>query len=87
MSTNPDENAASLCPSFCIVDSLLHVGRCSQDWLAPAPRVPVGNVAVTCSISSVNDDSVSPVTHGEVILGPWEVVDPKAEVSDLDVAR
>ena len=42
---------------------------------------------MTCSISPVNDDSVSPVAHGEVSLGIWEVVDPKAEVSDLDVAR
>ena len=74
-------------PSFCIVDSLLHCGRCSRDRLVPAPRVEVGNVAKTCSISAVNDDSVSPVAHGKVSLGRREVVDPKAEVSDLDVAR
>ena len=70
-----------------MVDSLLHVGRCSQDWLAIAPRVPGGNVAPNMSIIPVKDDSVKPVAHGEVILGRKEVVDPNAEVSDLDVAR
>ena len=84
-----------VCPSFCIVDSLLHVGRCSQDWLTKAPRVPLGRVAtrepvgapMQISIIPVNDDSVRPVAHGEVILARREVVDPNAVVSDLDVAR